>query len=371
MITIGLMSGTSVDGIDAALCEFDDHGDMHVLHTLFTAYPTSLKEQIHRLCNDASPSTAQLEAVDKELVESFAGAVRALLGASGTGADEVSAIGSHGQTIRHCPDCNPPYSLQIGMPQALARATGIKTIGDFRSADIQVGGQGAPLAPGFHNAVFRSRDANRIILNIGGIANITSLPANPRRPVTGFDTGPGNTLIDAWVRQSRQQDFDVDGQWAAGGRVIPGLLERMRDEAYFRQSPPKSTGRELFSSAWLQRQLADYNGHARDQDIAATLVALTTSTIIDAIKGFAADTDEVYVCGGGAHNALMMRQLKAGLDGPLVTTTAELGIDPDWVEASAFAWLARQTLLGLPGNLPEVTGARQSVILGTAHSAAS
>ena len=368
MLTIGLMSGTSVDGVDAALCEFDSNGTMKIRETIFHPYNATLRERIHGLCNNAAPPAEDVAKVDKELVECFAKAVNELLRNSNVAPTDVSAIGSHGQTIRHCPECDPPYSQQIGSASALAQKTGMATIGDLRNADLLAGGQGAPLAPGFHNAMFRSVEKNRVILNIGGIANITRLPADAAEPVIGFDTGPGNTLVDAWVRRSLGQAYDRDGQWAQSGTVIPALLQHLLEEPYFQLPPPKSTGRELFSESWLMAKLKNFS-ECRAEDIAATLVALTVSTIVDAINRFAGDTDEVYVCGGGAHNRFMLEQLATALTGPRLATTAELGIDPDWVEAAAFGWLARQTLLGLPGNLPEVTGASRPVVLGTLHAA--
>jgi anhydro-N-acetylmuramic acid kinase len=368
MITIGLMSGTSVDGVDAALCEFDQNGKMKIRGTTFKPYDAALRERIHNLCNNASPTDDEVSQVDKELVGCFVTAVSELLEKVGISPVEIDAIGSHGQTIRHCPDCDPPYSLQIGDAEALAQQTGIPTIGDLRTGDLLAGGQGAPLAPGFHNAMFRSSTADRVVLNIGGIANVTYLPADQTKPVTGFDTGPGNTLLDTWVRQSLNQPFDRDGQWARRGNVIPELLQLLRAEPYFQLPPPKSTGRELFSREWLQRRLRDFIDR-KAEDVAATLVALTVTTIVDAIEQFAGDADEIFVCGGGAHNRLIIERLESGLAGRHVATTEELGIDPDWVEAAAFAWLARQTLLGLPGNLPEVTGASRPVVLGTLHAA--
>ena len=367
MLAIGLMSGTSADGVDAALCEFDDSGAMIIRGTVFRPYAQALNERIHLLCNSATPDENEVATVDRDLVDCFTQAVTDLLDKCGTRASEVSVIGSHGQTIRHCPECDPPYSRQIGDPGKLAQRTGIATVGDLRSADLLVGGQGAPLAPGFHNAVFRSSKANRAILNIGGIANITRLPADLSQPVTGFDTGPGNTLIDTWVRQSQNQSYDRNGQWARSGAIIPELLLTLMKEPYFEQAPPKSTGRELFSDSWLRKKLENFSKH-KPEDIAATLVAFTVNTIIDALDRFAGDTEEIYVCGGGAHNQYLLELLQTGLNGRYLGTTAELGIDPDWVEAAAFAWLARQTLLGLPGNLPEVTGASRPVVLGTLHA---
>ena len=363
------MSGTSGDGVDAALCEFDDQGTISILDTVFRPYEPALREQIHTLCNNVAPSDQELVAVDGKLVAHFEEAVSDLLKNNSMSPADIQAIGSHGQTVRHCPECNPPYSLQIGNAQALADKTGIVTIGDLRTADLSAGGQGAPLAPGFHNAIFRSDHVNRAILNIGGIANLTYLPRDDSRAVTGFDTGPGNTLIDSWTRKTLGQAFDRDGKWAQSGTVIPGLLARLLEEPYFAVRPPKSTGRELFSDAWLDKHLESFLDQ-KPEDIAATLVALSVSTIADAINRFAADAEEVFVCGGGAHNAHLLGLLENELGKRRLATTAELGIDPDWVEAAAFAWLARQTLLGLPGNLPEVTGASRPVVLGTLHAAA-
>jgi len=358
------MSGTSVDGVDAALCEFRDDGSTRVIATHFIAYDDALKQQIHHLCNNAQPAEDEVNATNKQLVARFSQAVTELLDASETQATDIDAIGSHGQTIRHCPECNPPYSLQIGSPEALAQTTGIVTIGDFRTADLVAGGQGAPLAPAFHNAVFRSTEADRVILNIGGIANITVLPSDPDHPVIGFDTGPGNTLMDAWVRRIRAQDYDTNGDWAASGDVIQPMLAEMLLEAYFGLAPPKSTGRELFSEDWLDRSVSAYIDTNRPEDIAATLAELTAVTITEAIGNFAASSSEVYVCGGGAHNDYLMDRIKTLIGKRRLATTRTLGIDPDWIEAAAFGWLAKQTLNNQPGNLPEVTGAKSRVVLG-------
>lgn len=363
MKTIGLMSGTSVDGVDAVLCEFGEDNSVRILASRFAAFDDALKQQIHHLCNDPHPADDDISAVDEQLVTRFSFAVNELLDVARMQAEDIDAIGSHGQTIRHCPECDPPYSLQIGDPEALADATGIVTVGDFRAADIDTGGQGAPLAPAFHNAVFRSNDVNRVILNIGGIANITFLPADPDLPVTGFDTGPGNTLVDAWARRALGQDYDADGAWAARGNIIESMLAEMLDEPYFRLPPPKSTGRELFSEDWLERLISGYS-KSRPEDIAATLVELTAITITDAISNYAASSSEIYVCGGGSHNSYLMNRIKIKFGERRLSTTQALGIDPDWIEAAAFAWLAKQTLENRPGNLPEVTGANSSVVLG-------
>ena len=234
-------------------------------------------------------------------------------------------------------------------------------VADFRRADIEAGGQGAPLVPAFHNAVFRSAEKSRVIVNIGGIANITILPKDPVQPVTGFDTGPGNTLMDAWTRQHRQQAFDRDGAFAASGRSDARLLANLLMDDYFRQPPPKSTGFETFNLDWLWAHLANDIDHA---DVQSTLCDLTAVSIIRAINQHAPDTDEIFVCGGGAHNTELMQRLQSLAAQP-VASTQQLGIDPDWVEAMTFAWLARQFKLALPGNIPHVTGAREAVVLGS------
>jgi len=361
---IGLMSGTSVDGVDAALCEIDAEGHFRILSTHFTAYPETLGTAIHALCEQESPVKKEIEDVDRQLVQIFTNSVKALLEADGTKPGDITVIGSHGQTIRHCPDCPQPYSLQIGDPQRLAVATGITTIGDFRTADILAGGQGAPLAPGFHNAVFRSANVDRAILNIGGIANVTFLPAARAEPVIGFDTGPGNTLMDYWTRKSVGRPYDVNGAWAAGGNVVKSFLDLLLNEPYFSACPPKSTGRELFSPSWLESKITQYASPMPAQDIAATLLALSVQSITSAITDFLPKVSEVYVCGGGGHNQALMQSLRNRLQDCVVDHTSTLGVDGDWVEAAAFAWLAAQTLEGKPGNLPSVTGARRATVLG-------
>lgn len=364
MITIGLMSGTSIDGVDAALVEFGADGQPHLLATTFVPYEAELKNQIHKLCENPGQAAELIAEIDRALVGQFARAVETLIENSGVDRNKIRAIGSHGQTIDHRPDAPEPYSRQIGDAAHLARLTGITTIGDFRSADIRAGGQGAPLAPALHNACFRSADESRVILNIGGIANVTLLSAHEHDPVIGFDTGPGNTLLDYWTRQHLRQDYDRDGEWAGSGEINEELLEVMLAEPYFNQLPPKSTGRELFNPGWLAAKLASVSPAPEPTDVQATLLELTARTICEAIDRFANGTQAVYVCGGGSHNALLMRRLEQQLEGRRLATTAQLGIDPDWVEAVTFAWLAWQTMSGRPGNLPSVTGAREPVVLG-------
>lgn len=367
MYCIGLMSGTSIDGVDAALVEFDDRGRPHIHATTFVGYDTELKQRLHDLCEKPGRAREETDAVDRILLEKFAQAVRELIDQSGIDPGKVAAIGSHGQTIDHQPHAPKPYSLQIGDPGRLSGLTGIPVIGDFRTADIQAGGQGAPLAPALHNACFRSPDESRVILNIGGIANITVLPAYDHDPIIGFDTGPGNTLLDYWTRVHLKQDYDRDGAWAASGTLHPALLESMLAEPYFAVPPPKSTGRELFNPDWLQARLHSLSPAPEPADVQATLLQLTARSICHAIDRFASDTQAVYACGGGCHNRQLMLALERGLGERRLGTTAELGIDPDWVEAVTFAWLAWQNVSGRPGNLPSVTGAREAVVLGTLH----
>ncbi|MEM7430982.1 MAG: anhydro-N-acetylmuramic acid kinase [Pseudomonadota bacterium] len=354
---IGLMSGTSMDGIDAALVSFSDDG-IELLATHEHAYEESLREQLAIATHNTSLQRAdQVAELHAAVGNAFRDATNTLLHSTETEPQEVVAIGSHGQTLRHEPDADEPYSLQIGDAQLIADGTGITTVADFRSADIEAGGQGAPLAPAFHEWLFGRTNDHAIILNIGGIANVTVLRSDT--PTTGFDTGPGNTLMDNWIRNQREETFDRDGEWAASGSVNKPLLERLLTDAYFARNAPKSTGFEYFNLGWLQS--ADLTAIA-PQDVQATLCELTAATAAYEIQ--TADARNVYVCGGGAHNRELMRRLRARLPNINVDTTAAVGLDPNWVEAVAFAWLAMRRLAGLPGNLPSVTGADRPVLLG-------
>ncbi len=358
---IGLMSGTSMDGIDAALLDLSG-GKTSLIATHCKRYPEPLQSQIETALRLQDPRTADLDELDALIGDSFADAVSDLLGMAGIRPDQVIAIGSHGQTIRHEPNAAEPYSLQLGNPPVISTRTGIDTVADFRTADIAAGGQGAPLVPAFHRAVFANRNENRVIVNIGGIANITVLPANTGATVTGFDTGPGNTLMDIWVRRHLGEGFDHEGAWAASGKVEIRLLAAMLQDSYFSISPPKSTGREYFNRAWLTSYLQGLEKNAND--VQATLCELTAVSITDAIEKYAPATQRVLVCGGGAQNNHLMTRLRDCNPGIPVTSTLDFGIHPDWVEAAAFAWLAKQHLEGKPGNIPEVTGASRPVVLG-------
>jgi anhydro-N-acetylmuramic acid kinase len=361
---IGLMSGTSADSIDAALVAFDEERCL-LLGTHSHPLTPNLKTEIHALSFTGDNEIARLGVLDNRLGHAFSDAVAALLVKAGKSAGEITAIGSPGQTIRHEPahEGGVRFTLQIGDANIIAERTGILTVADFRRRDIACGGHGAPLAPAFHAGQFGS-DTPRCIVNIGGIANITSLPT--QGPVQGFDTGPGNTLLDAWIQQNRGETFDRDGAWAASGTVDASLLHTLLQHPFLERMPPKSTGREEFNLAWLQRVL---NGHASNvvpADVQATLLEFTALTISNAIRAYCEAQGAVFICGGGAHNQQLMHRLKLNLPQQTVETTEVLGLHPDWVEAVAFAWLAKQHVHGLPGNLPSVTGADKAVILGAA-----
>lgn len=361
---IGTMSGTSLDGVDSALVAFEN-GACQLIETQFLAYPQALKTALLAL---HEPQPNELEAsciLGCRLAHLYAEAVNQLLNKAKVNAADIAAIGCHGQTIRHCPNFSPElgFTLQIGNNALLAELTNISVVGDFRSRDIAAGGQGAPLVPAFHQAMFASTDKNRVILNIGGIANITYLAKNGH--VLGYDSGPGNMLLDSWTKLKIGKDYDKNGDWAATGVVLQTLLSGMLAEPYFALPSPKSTGRDLFNDHWLkQHQLYP---HLRPQDVARTLVALTAHSIYDAIASM--DIDEVYVCGGGAHNALLMSSLKDLLGDRKLSTTDQLGVGVDWVEAVAFAWLTKQTLDNKPSNLPEATGAKGLRVLGAIYPA--
>ena len=358
---IGLMSGTSMDGIDAALVDFSSRHP-RILATHNEPWPEAVHRQLVTALDLPEPRNANLAELDNEVGESFAHATNRLLDIAGTDPAGVQAIGSHGQTIRHEPNAEQPYSLQLGNPGVITTGTGIDVVADFRSADIKAGGQGAPLVPAFHKANFASASENRVVVNIGGIANITVLPCDPAIAVTGFDTGPGNTLMDAWAQQQLNRAMDAGGNWAASGTCDQQLLGKLLADSYFSSAPPKSTGREYFNLDWLTEFLPADNIAA--QDIQATLCRLTSRTIVDAIEQHAPNTARLLVCGGGIHNNCLMQQLRTELAGIPVESTAQYGIDPDWVEAAAFAWLAKQNIEARPGNLPEVTGANHPVMLG-------
>lgn len=358
---IGLMSGTSMDGIDAALVDLSGAGGAALIATHTEPLPARLLRHLTGLSqNRGTPD--ELGHCDHALGECFARAALNLINFRHAG-DEIVAIGSHGQTIRHQPDGEQPFSLQLGDPNIIAERTGITTVADFRRRDMAAGGQGAPLVPAFHHYAFASAGEDRVLVNIGGIANVSWLPAGEKTADSGFDTGPGNGLMDSWTQRHLGQPFDADGQWAMTGRLLPDLLEQMLEEPYFTRPIPKSTGKELFNTEWLDAQLTGCPKES-PADVQRTLLELTATTIARQLPE--RRPLGVYVCGGGARNGALMERLKALLEpqNATVSTTSSLGIDPQWVEATAFAWLARQTLEGLPGNVPGATGASGLRVLG-------
>jgi len=361
---VGLMSGTSMDGIDAALVSFGGASvDIHATHS--EPYPQDLRDAL--LTAIREPLDVVLDPsgeLDRRVGECFLDAALAVIEESGVSRREIVAIGSHGQTLRHQPNAVEPFSLQIGDAKIIAAGTGTTSVANFRAADIAAGGQGAPLVPPFHQWLFACADSNRVVVNIGGIANITVLPAGVSG-VLGFDTGPGNGLMDAWVSRHLRKAFDHAGEWAASGIIIGPLLDDFCGDPYFQLRPPKSTGFEYFNPKWLRRFEVD---HFDPADVQATLCELSAATIATAINEYTENTQEVFVCGGGVHNTELMRRLSHYLSTAVVSSTLAAGLDPDWVEAAAFAWLAMRTMNGESGNLPSVTGATHKVVLGDIHS---
>ncbi len=358
---IGLMSGTSLDGIDTVITDCSD-GKANLLYSHYSPYPETVRQKLKKLCNEEA-SLALAADMDVILGRLYAESVLRLLEKSTLNKNDIQAIGNHGQTIRHHPYPPNQFSLQIGDPNLIAEITGITTVADFRRRDIAAGGQGAPLVPIFHQAIFRSHEENRAIVNIGGIANITLLPCDHSEKVTGFDCGPGNALLDYWTEINTGSFFDKDGDWARTGQVNDSLLTVFCADPFFSVEPPKSTGTDYFSPSWLHSQLDQLDNDLAPEDVQATLTELTAQSIVSSITKISPKTYQLFICGGGAHNRYLMERITQ-LSGSYAQTSDTLGISPDWVEAMAFAWLARQTIKGLPGNLPEVTGAKKAVILG-------
>ena len=344
---IGLMSGTSLDGVDAVLASLAGSAPPVLLHAIHFAFPPALRKELLALTRAGDNEIERAGRAANQLSRLYAEAVAGLLDAGRIASEEVAAIGAHGQTVRHRPEAG--FTLQLGAPALLAELTGIAVVADFRSRDVAAGGHGAPLVPAFHAATFGAARP-RAVVNIGGIANVSCLPARGTpTPVRGFDCGPGNLLLDAWIHRHQGLALDRDGAWSSGGRVDEALLERLLADPYFDQSPPKSTGREHFNLGWLDARLT---GHELPQDVQATLVALTAESIARAIVRWAPESGEVLVCGGGARNAALMRALAARCGGRAVTSTEAHGIAPEHVEGLAFAWLAHMHLEHRAGNLP-------------------
>jgi anhydro-N-acetylmuramic acid kinase len=361
---LGLISGTSVDGVDAAICEFGDRSCKVIAAQIF-AYPPKIAERVQQLIAAGEGRLAEIGAVDVVIGRFFADCALALIRSARLKPGDIVAIGHHGQTIWHQPDPPEAFSWQLGDPNSIAAITGIDTVADLRRLDMALGGQGAPLVPAFHDWLFANEDMARVILNLGGIANVTALI--PGRPVLGFDTGPANTLLDTWVRRHRDEPFDADGAWAGSGIVDQLLLETFLEDPYFARPAPKSTGRELFNADWLDDRLSACTQTVSDVNVAATILELTARTIVDALASLDLPDYQLIVCGGGARNGTLMQRL-GELAGHEPATTADFGLDPDHVEAAAMAWLARARIDGEPGNLPTVTAARQPAVLGGLYS---
>lgn len=367
---VGLISGTSADGIDAALVRFENNHVELLLGRTY-AWDESLRERLVALGQGGeAQSLDEIGTLDVQIAEAFSTATRKLLAEAGITTDQVRAVGSHGQTVRHRPEGarfngQHPFTWQLGDGNLIAERTGIATVADFRRRDVAAGGHGAPLLPALHAALLHSADEDRAVLNLGGIANFTLLPAQGL--VRGFDTGPANCLLDAWCLRHTGQAYDAGGAFAAQGRVDAELLARLLDDPWFMLPPPKSTGREHFHLDWVDARLT---GSLAPADVQATLLELSAITIADALQAHQPGTRRVLACGGGVHNPRLLAAIAGHLPDATVESTARHGVDPDFVEAMGFAWLARQTLSGLPGNLPSVSGALGPRVLGAIYPAA-
>jgi len=365
---IGLMSGTSMDGIDAALVEFNKDQFKLIEHHNHNI-PAQLTNTLQQLAlNESNINLDTFGEADSELGDVFANAVNALLKKSKIKASKIKAIGSHGQTIRHSPKAKHAFSLQIGDASKIAYKTGITTVADFRRKDIAAGGEGAPLTPAFHNNIFRTKNENRTVLNIGGISNVTFLAADKSKACTGFDTGPGNTLMDCWIKKHQQKNFDLNGSWAASTKIDQQLVKQLMSDTFVHKAPPKSTGREHYNLHWLDEQLKSFENIKADT-VQASLCEFTAQSIQFAIEKYLPDTQTIIVCGGGVHNTHLIQRLINLLSEIQINTSDQHGLAADWVEAVAFAWLAKQTMEGKPGNLTDVTGADKNVILGAIYPA--
>jgi anhydro-N-acetylmuramic acid kinase len=369
----GAMSGTSLDGVDVVLAAFDgadgslSDANVRVLAHVYTPYPVALREQVMAICHGQPLTLPQLGLIDLAIARKYVEAIRAGLQAAGLAPSQVAAVGVHGQTVYHQPLGADRFTMQIGDPNTIAVGTGVPVVADFRRRDMALGGQGAPLAPAFHDHWFRHATRTRVVHNGGGIANITAMV--PGHPTYGFDTGPANVLMDGWCTEKTGRPYDDKGRWAASGQVLEALLAVMLEEPYLQLPHPKSTGRELFHREWLQGCLArSGQQQPADADVMRTLLQFTVRTVADAVGRGGVAGGELFVCGGAAMNDFFMQCLADALPAWAVQSTAARGIAPDQVEAIAFASFARRTVLGLPGNLPSVTGASRPCVLGAVYA---
>ena len=359
---IGLMSGTSVDAIDAVLMDFAK-SNTYVVASYSQNISSQLRSEINSLIA-MRQHPKDYEKIDAQFAQASCEAITQLLKLASIDANHISAIGSHGQTVFHDPKGIPPVSIQIGNPQYIANTMQIPIVGNLRQADIDAGGEGAPLACAYHAEVLQNDGEERVIINLGGIANITKLPSEKKQPIIGFDTGPASTLMDAWTKQHLNQPYDVNGEWAQSGKVNTALLESMLQDSYFSALPPKSTGREHFNLEWLQYHLDAHSTSTSPEDIQATLLALTTYSVADSIEAWCPQCKKILLCGGGSENKFLVKQLERILEKKTIQKTDDYGIPTTWMEAMAFAWLAKRHVEKKPGNIPSVTGADKAVILG-------
>ena len=361
---IGVMSGTSLDGIDAALVK-DENEKLQLVESYSQQFPDDLKNDLEHLLSNFNIHLKKLGEIETFLSHCYSECINKLIEISNVAKEDITAIGCHGQTVFHSPREKYSFTMQLVDGNIIAAETGIPTVVDFRRMDIAVGGDGAPLAPGFHQGYLCSENENRVILNLGGIANVTILD-NQGDNVLGFDNGPANCLMDLWIQKCKNQKYDINGEWAASGEINNQLLGDLLNEEYFALVPPKSTGKELFNLNWLDKKLKSYSD-IKNNDIQATLCELTAVSIANDIKKYSPNANALYICGGGAFNKQLQKRFKHLLPNLKVATTMELGIDPQWVEAIAFAWLAKMRIENKPANLPSVTGAKKKVLLGVIY----
>ena len=358
---IGLMSGTSVDSIDSVLINFNNNS-FEILEVSSSSIEETLKDRIFNEVNKDKVSKVEIEKLDLELGKAFGNAAKKLLQKAEIDSCDVVAIGSHGQTIKHLPNAPSPFSLQIGSPKEIANITNIKTVADFRTADIAAGGQGAPLTPLFHSFILKKNKVSEaLVINIGGICNLTYFN-DSTESIIAYDCGPGNCLIDTWSRSNNRGDFDAEGAWASSGKVEVNLLKEMLNDDYFSKHPPKSTGTDYFNLKWINKKISKFN-EVSTEDIQATLTELSAQTIFKELKDLKVEKKPIYLCGGGIHNLFLVKRLEELVENQIFSTS-EIGIDADFLEACCFAWLAKERLKKTKFDLSKITGSKEEISLG-------